>query len=301
MSINPDGQALRSIVYHNQQSSRSDVHRKRRFFLGESRTQLQGPLKHEGLIEIHTDEIDAPKADDKGQFLPGAALLSCFILICHLFFLEKKEHLTFTTSLYIHYPAYIGCSDKYTCQLRTDHYQLDDSNVTHFFILILVIIGYSPTHILYLTSDVRKPVYTKWKDLLITGLFSTLLCIIHGQSDLVSQILSFFSTMVCLVCGTVLTSMDLLYPGIVQKKWILVLFYAILYGISLMPLVSAQRNDIDIPWFLYVLDFVWLCVWFAHIYELFYTSKYNLQLPLQLSLSLILTIAFWEYGRITDT
>lgn len=311
MSINPDSTnslyPLRSIVYHNAGTiNREPLQRKRnKLFLEHRSSLMQSPLQpskkkssvvHISQLESQNNIEDKPNVQN--QFLPGAALLSCFILICHLLILEKKEYLFFQTKTLMHYPSYNKCNDKYTCELDTVHYNVSETNVTHFFVGILVLVGYGPTHIIYFVSEQSQHFYKQWKNLIVTSFFATLLSIIHGQHDLLLQILSFMSTMICLVCGTSLANIDEAFPGIVKKKWILVLFYLLLYGLSLMPTVSAYKNGIEIPWFVYVSDIVWFFIWQNHIYALFYISKYNIQLILQLVLCLVLTIAFWEYGRV---
>ena len=97
-----------------------------------------------------TEPDEEPTTTPTNQLLPGATALNSVILIGFLFYLEQKDHIHFSSTLSVSYPFFVGCEDNKHCVLESKELQLHNTNVTHFFIFILMFVGYVPIHILFL-------------------------------------------------------------------------------------------------------------------------------------------------------
>lgn len=238
-----------------------------------------------------------PEQIETNQFLPGAVALNSFILMFFLFYLERKDHIRFSSNLVVTYPLFIHCEDNKNCVLESREIDLNNTNVTHLFIFILMFVGYLPAHILYLTKGNREH-YERVKNLIVICLISVLFAIVQGQHNILYQVSIALNNFVVFGIG-ILIQYNSNY-NIRYLKWG---FFCILFVsvcIQTMPTFTAYNNGQEIPGFLYVLSTLWMCFFVIEVLLHYKSQLSYLHLIVQIIVCWTLTFAFWEYGKVED-
>ena len=231
---------------------------------------------------------------DTNQFLPGAVALNSFILMFFLFYLEQKDHITFESILVISYPMFTGCEDNRHCVLESKELQLHNTNVTHVFIFILMIVGYLPAHILYLTKNNRQ-MYERMKNLCVICLFSVLFAIVQGQHNILYQVSIALNNFVMFGIG-ILVEYNSNY-NFRYLKWGFFFVLACSVTQQTLPTITAYSNGQDVPGFLYVLTFLWYMEFFIELLLQYRPRLSYLHLIVHIFFCWTFAVIFWEYGN----
>jgi len=246
----------------------------------------------------HEDPTVHTSTDQQNQFLPGAVALNSFILMFFLFYLERKDHIKFSSVLTLSYPSFVGCEDNKQCILESVELHLNNTNVTHLFIFILMFMGYLPAHILYLTNDTNRMYYDRFKNIIGIVLFSVLFAIVQGQHNILYQITVALNNVILLSVGMAIqyTKNYTFRYG----KWCFFMMTFVCMLVQILPTISAYHNGQELPGFLYVLSFLWACEYLVEVTLHYRPNLSYLHLIVQILLCWTLTFVFWEYGRIDD-
>lgn len=237
-------------------------------------------------------EVEETATTPTNQFLPGAVALNSFVLVVFLLYLEKKDHIKFPSTLSVSYPSFVGCEDNKHCVLESKEIDLNDTNVTHLFIVILMFVGYLPVHILHLTNNNRE-FYERVKNLCVICLFSVLFAIVQGQHNILYLIAIALNNFLILGVGIVL---EMNY-NFKKLKWgyFLVLFFCTI--LQTIPTITAHYNGQNIPGFLFLLSLLWGCFFLIEVVIQNKPHLGYLHLIVQICMCWTFTTCFWEYGN----
>jgi len=239
--------------------------------------------------EVECDHIET------NQFLPGAIALSSFILIFFLLYLERKDHINFSSELFVSYPYFVGCEDNKHCVLESKELQLQNTNVTHFFIFILMFVGYLPAHILYLTTK-NKRAYERIKNMFVIVLFSVLFAIVQGQHNILYLITIALNNFLIFGIGILIEYQS--NYNYKKFKWGYFFILFINVFIQTIPTITAHYNRQDVPGFLFVLSFLWASFFVIEVLFHYKPHLGYLHLIVQILTSITYSIFFWEYAKI---
>jgi len=268
--------------------------------------KIRNQKRSDVIINVSTDpekkkpDIVQPEKEtnETNQFLPGAVALNSFIIIIFLLYLEQKDNIKFSNVLVIYYPTFVRCEDNKNCVLQRKEIELHHTNVTHLFIFILMFVGYLPAHIIYLSNEKNKKIYSRIKNVLVIVLFSVLYAIVQGQNDIVYQLMISVNNLVLFGIGLFMQNNYLTF------KYMNYVFFSILFCstvIQSLPTITARRRGNPVPGFLYALTFFWYVESLIEI-VLHYNKKIHyLHLLNQILMSLTYGLFFWDYGKINDS
>jgi len=294
MSVNPDRQHFRltSIVKEGRRS-RGKLRRPTTKVADVSITvgPSEDPEKPPQQEEVECDHIET------NQFLPGAVALNSFILMFFLFYLERKEHIRFSSNLVVSYPLFIHCDDNTNCVLESREIDLNNTNVTHLFIFILMFVGYLPAHILYLTKGNREK-YERIKNLFVICLFSVLFAIVQGQHNILYQVSIALNNFVVFGIGILIEYNSNYNFRYLKWAYFFILFISVF--LQTIPTITAHYNGQKIPGFLYLLSMLWGCFFVIEVLLHYKSQLSYLHLIVQIIMCWTLTFAFWEYGRVEE-
>jgi hypothetical protein len=296
MSVNPNTQTfhLKSIV----REGRPRRGKLRRPKVQEVVTINLGPSEDPDKPPNQPAEDVPPVVQETNQFLPGAVALNSFILMFFLFYLERKDHIKFSSLLVVSYPLFIGCEDNKHCVLESKELSLHNTNVTHLFIFILMFVGYLPAHILYLTIEQNRPAYERAKNLVVIVLFSVLFAVVQGQHNILYQLVIAVNNLVVFGLG-VLIQYNSNY-NFRYLKWGFYVILCISVTLQTTPTITAYANGQYLPGFLYVLASLWYIQFFVEILLHYRTHMSYLHLIVQILLCWTYTFVFWEYGKVDE-
>ena len=242
---------------------------------------------------------DAPSTAQTNQFLPGAVALNSFILMFFLFYLERKDHIKFSSVLVVTYPSFVGCDDNTHCVLESTAIDLQNTNVTYLFIFILMFVGYSPAHILYLTNEQNRAYYERVKNVASIVCFSVLFAIIQGQHKVLFQITIALNNSIIFGIGIIL-QYNSNYNFRSKAKGAFYATAIACVAIQTAPTITAYANKQHVPKFLYVLVGLWISELFIELLLHYRPNMSYLHLVVQILLSWAYTFIFWEYGKIDE-
>lgn len=239
-------------------------------------------------------EVEETATTPTNQFLPGAVALNSFVLVVFLLYLEKKDHIKFPSTLSVSYPSFVGCENNNNCVLESKEIDLNDTNVTHLFIVILMFVGYLPVHILHLTNSNRE-FYERVKNLCVICLFSVLFAIVQGQHNILYLIAIALNNFLILGVGIVI-ELNSNY-NFLKLKWgyFLVLFFCTI--LQTIPTITAHYNGQNIPGFLFLLSLLWGCFFLIEVVIQYKPHLGYLHLIVQICMCWTFTTCFWEYGK----
>ena len=298
MSVNPDRHTfhLRSIVRGGKTRGKGSRLNLKRGGRVADVTINVGPSDAEKPKQTEVEEVPTVVIE-QNQFLPGAVSINSFILMFFLFYLEKKDHVQFSSSLVVTYPLFIGCEDNKHCVLESKIMEIHHTNVTHLFIFVLMFIGYLPVHILYLTKGNREH-YERGKNVICIVLFSVLFAIIQGQHNILYQITVALNNFIILSVGVLIqhTSSYTIH----YIKWCFFVMVFLAMFVQTLPTITAYWNQQNLPGFSYVVCLLWFCEYFIEILLRYKPNLSYLHLIVQIIMCWCFSFVFWEYARIED-